>query len=211
MKNKKTMIGLIIIAIILIGGNSIISGARHISAEKNEKITKVDKKAISRASSFADQLNNDSKKSDFSKATKMANKIKNKKSRKEIKKSIAENKKYWIADKKPIKKEAALTDSSQRNKQSKNKKFLNHLNNLNKGTAQYAKFNVKTNTVTWTGYDNWTSLSHSDLKKSMDILETITNKSAIKFNIYNPTVIVKTPNGTEIAKASDGENLRFVK
>lgn len=213
-KEKNIFIGLLISGIVLIAGSSFIMIDQHLTAVGEAKVAKIDKKRIAKANDLADGLNNDSQKTDFSKASSAANKVKNKKIRKEIKTAISNDKQNWIDSRKPLKKAVAISSISSgkkttKAKLSKNQKFLRHINKLNKGTAQYAKFDSKSHTVTWIGYDNWNNLSHSDLQKSMDILETITNKSATEYNIRSPKIIAKTPSGAVIAKAAIGQDLAF--
>lgn len=208
-KEKNTFIVLLIIGIILVAGSSYIMIGQHLTEVDEAKAAKIDKKRIAKADDLTNGLSNDSKKEDFVKANSAANKVINKKTRKEIKAAISEDKQNWVDSRKPVKRIATSSSSSQKNQKSKNQKFLKNLNKLNKGTAQYAKFDVKTNTVTWIGYDNWNNLSHSDLQKSMDILETITNKSATEYNIRSPKIIAKTPSGAVIAKAAIGQDLAF--
>lgn len=86
------------------------------------------------------------------------------------------------------------------------------LNSLNKGTAEYAKYDKSTNTVTWTGFDDWANWSDNELQKSMDILQTITYRYESKYNILNVKIIVQLADGTQIAKTTDNNmDLQFVR
>lgn len=212
-QQKKFWIILLVAGLVFVAGSSTIMVGQHLTAVAAQKAAKVDKRNIAKANNLTNRLNNDSKKSAFKKASSAASKVTNKKKRSEIKATITEDKQNWIDSRKPIAKASTTSSSddssSNKPKLTNNQKFVNHINKLNKGTAQYARYNSSTDTVTWTGYDNWKSLSHSDLKKSMDILETITNKSVNIYKISSPKIIVKTPSGTIIAKSSIGQNLQF--
>jgi hypothetical protein len=90
-------------------------------------------------------------------------------------------------------------------------KYQKKLNSLNGGTAEWATYDQGSNTVTWIGYDAWSSYSHSDLQKAMDLLQTMTYRQSVNYNIQNPNIVVKTESGHIIATASNGSDLSFSK
>jgi hypothetical protein len=90
-------------------------------------------------------------------------------------------------------------------------KYQKKLNSLNGGTAEWATYDQGSNTVTWIGYDAWSNYSHSDLQKAMDLLQTMTYRQSVNYNIQNPNIVVKTESGHIIATASNGSDLSFSK
>lgn len=97
------------------------------------------------------------------------------------------------------------SSSSSSSSESSEESYEDKINSLNKGSAQYAKYDSSTNTVTWVGYDDWATWKNEELQNIMDILETISNRQAVKYGLHNPAIKVVLPDGTLIAE-SDGTN-----
>ncbi|KRN27723.1 hypothetical protein IV38_GL001936 [Lactobacillus selangorensis] len=89
--------------------------------------------------------------------------------------------------------------------------YADKLASVDKGTATDVTYDASTNTVTWTGYDDWANWSDGELQKSMNILQTRSLKYEAKYGIQNVKIVVQLPDGTVIAKNSDSDSeLHFV-
>lgn len=82
---------------------------------------------------------------------------------------------------------------------------------LNKGIAQDVSYDSTTNTVTWTGFDDWSNWEESDYDTTFDLIQTITYQQENKFNKQHVSISVVLPDGTEVASASNGDDLIYTK
>jgi hypothetical protein len=133
-------------------------------------------------------------------------------SKKEESESISESKSESASES-----SAAVSESkkevadAQAAKTKKYKKYEDKLNDLNGGAAQWCKYDPSTNTVTWTGYADWKNWTHSQLQKSLDILQAMTYNQEHRFGLTNIKIVVERPDGTVVAKTTDiNMDLQFV-
>ncbi|ANK66558.1 hypothetical protein [Loigolactobacillus backii] len=107
---------------------------------------------------------------------------------------------------------SSRAESSSNRTSSNATKYQAKLNSLNKGTAESAAYDSSTNTVTWIGFADWKTWSHSDLQKIMDILQAMTERQESNYGIQSVHIVVQLPDGTVIAKNSEADvDLQFVK
>uniref|UniRef100_UPI00403F5F0D hypothetical protein n=1 Tax=Lentilactobacillus hilgardii TaxID=1588 RepID=UPI00403F5F0D len=107
-------------------------------------------------------------------------------------------------------------DNNKRISKAKNinlsKLYEKKLSSLGEGTAEYAKYNKNTNTVTWVGYQYWKKWKKHSLQPIIEILQTITERQEVNYGIKDVHIIVKLPDGTVVAKNSSiNMDLKIIK
>ena len=95
------------------------------------------------------------------------------------------------------KKEASSEETA--NSQNDANRYEKKLMKLGVDKAHATDVSYSNNTVTWTGYDDWKTWSHSELQGMLDILQTITHRNAPAYNQETPNIVYQLSDGTKIA------------
>ena len=217
MKNKKTIISISIIMLLLItlfgviGNQHDKSLARKAASESSKKAaSESSKKAASKSSEKAASESSEKAASESSEkaASESSEKAASESSEKAASESEAQAFSSSIDQKAS---ESSANNLMQSTPLSKNaKSYLKKVNKLSEGSAQFATYDEDMNELTYVGFDAWSDYSHSDLQSMMDILETVANRQAFAHNIDNPSIEVKLPDGTLIAESDGSDDIEFV-